>query len=181
MDQTKERRRVGVRPRRRARHGQGPGPHGCAGRVARSGLRVLVGASVLSTLALCGAVAPVAQAGTLPQCPVYSKWPVRPLSAEVRAALTKYYAVRKMTPISVEKNQMSVLNVNTERVGVHWCQNVGGGRSAYVGVVPKNAVSAVMVHVRHKAYAVTGASYTFATVVRLPAAGWRIVSDDTAP
>ena len=186
MGQAQCHRREGVRPSRREQgndqgQGQGEVQGRGPGRVARTGLRVLVVASVLSTLTLCDAIAPGARAGTLPTCPVYSKWPVRPLSAEVRASLTKYYAVRKMTPISVDKNQMAVLNVNTERVGVHWCQNVGGGRSGYVGVVPKNAVAAVMVHVRHKAYAVTGASFTFATVIRLPAAGWRVVSDDTAP
>ena len=80
----------------------------------------------------------------------------------------------------VRHNQMWVLNVATERVGVHWCQNAGGGRSGYVGVVPKGATAAVLVQVSHRAYPVTGSAVTFATVVKT-ATGWRVVSDDTGP
>ena len=121
-----------------------------------------------------------ASASTLPVCPTTATWPVKPVSAAVRATLVKYYTVRHLNPVTVHKNQMWVLNLKLERAGVHWCTNAGGGRSGYVGVVPKAATAAVLVQVTHKAYPVTGSSTTFATVVKL-ATGWKVVSDDTAP
>lgn len=117
---------------------------------------------------------------TLPRCPSTSTWPVRSVSAPVRTALTRYYAARHLTPITVKGNRMWVLSVKLESVGVHWCLNTGGGRSGYVGVVPKGARAAVMVEVTHRPYPVTGSATTFATLAEL-AAGWKVVSDDTGP
>lgn len=118
--------------------------------------------------------------GSLPRCPSTSTWPVAPVSAPVKTALKGYYTSRHLTPFTVYRNRMWVLNVKLERVGTHWCQNVGGGRSGYVGVVPKNATAAVLVQVTHRPYPVTRSATTFATVAKLPA-GWKVVSDDTGP
>ena len=153
-------------------------------RVVRASPHRLV--SVLGTIAVTGALAgPLAAGGaataaTLPRCPTLSTRPVRPVSAPVRAALTTYYAARHLAPVSVRANRMWVLGLALERVGTHWCLNAGGGRAGYVGVVPRNANAAVLVQVTHRAYPVTGAATTWATVVRT-GARWRVVSDDTAP
>lgn len=105
---------------------------------------------------------------------------MRSVSAPVRTALTRYYAARHLTPITVKGNRMWVLTVALETVGVHWCLNAGGGRSGYVGVVPKGARAAVMAEVTHRPYPVTESATTFATLALL-ATGWKVVSDDTGP
>jgi hypothetical protein len=120
-------------------------------------------------------------ATTLPACPIYAKLPTKPVAADVKAALQRYYAARHMTPVTVYNNRETVLNLKTFSAGVHWCANLGGGKSGYVGMVPAKATAAVSVHVRHKAYAVTGAASTFATLAKMPGVGWKVVSDDTAP
>lgn len=148
-------------------------------RVALLGAALVVGL-LAPPLSAFAPGAPSASAKTLPVCPSTATWPVKPVSPAVRAALTRYYSARHLAPVTVRGNQMWVLNVALERVGVHWCQNAGGGRSGYVGVVPKAATAAVLVQVSHKAYPVTGSSDTFATVVKL-ATGWKVVSDDTGP
>ncbi len=142
-------------------------------------------ASVLGTIAVAGALTgPLGAGGTaaaaLPRCPTLSTWHVRPVSAPVRAALTTYYVARHLAPVTVRANRMWVLGLALERVGTHWCLNAGGGRAGYVGVVPRNANAAVLVQVTHRAYPVTGAATTWATVVRT-GARWRVVGDDTAP
>jgi hypothetical protein len=102
------------------------------------------------------------------------------VSAPVKSALTRYYATRHLNPITIYRNRVWVLNVKLEILGTHWCQNAGGGRSGYVGVVPKNATAAVLVEVTHRPYPVTQSATTFATVAKLPT-GWKVVSDDTGP
>ncbi len=121
-----------------------------------------------------------AAAATLPPCPTLATWPFRPITPVVKATLVYYYRARHLTPLSVYRNRMWVLNLALERAGTHWCANPDGGRAGYVGVVPKNARNAVMVRVTHRAYPVTGSATTFATLALLPA-GWKVVSDDTAP
>jgi hypothetical protein len=121
------------------------------------------------------------EATTLPRCPSYAAWPTKPVAPDVLAAIKKYYSVRHLTPVTVYQNRQSVLNVKTMSAGVHWCRNLDGGRSGYVGMVPKGALAAVLVHVKHKAYAVTQASSTFVTLAKMPKTGWKVVSDDTAP
>ena len=74
-----------------------------------------------------------------------------------------------------------VMSQSKWSIGVHYCRNIDGSRSGYVGVVPKNATAAVIVHVRHKPYPVTDAGSTFATLAEIPFTGWKAVSDDTAP
>ncbi len=139
----------------------------------------LAGAVLALPLVLPSGGVPAA-ASTLPRCPTLASWPVKPVSPIVKATLTKYYAARHLTPMTVVGNRMRILNVVLERTGVHWCLNEGGGRAGYVGVVPKTAKAAVLVQVRHKPYPVVGSATTWATVVQLPT-GWKVVSDDTAP
>ena len=134
-------------------------------------------------LALPGAVSvgsSPALASQLPHCPTLATWRVKPVSPVVRSTLTTYYASRHLTPIKVVGNRMRILNPVVERIGVHWCLNASGGRAGYGGVVPRTATAAVLVQVRHRPYPVVGSVVTWATVVRLPA-GWKVVSDDTAP
>ena len=60
-------------------------------RSGRSGRAVTLAASVILSLVMVGATAPVAEAAKLPVCPVYSKWPVKPIAPDVKAALLRYY------------------------------------------------------------------------------------------
>ncbi|MDE3064706.1 MAG: hypothetical protein KGJ36_03445 [Acidobacteriota bacterium] len=122
-----------------------------------------------------------AGATTLPACPIIANLPTKPVPAAVRTAITRYYSVRKMLPVTIYNNRETVLNVKTFSAGVHWCRNLDGGKSGYVGMVPAKALAAVMVHVKHKAYAVTMSASTFMTLVQMPGTGWKVVSDDTAP
>jgi len=144
-------------------------------------IAVTLAAGVALSLATVGLPALGTGAETLPACPNYSTLPVKPIAPAVKAALVKYYAARHLTPITVDRNRESILNLVLERVGVHYCRNLGGGRAGYVGVVPKQATAAVMVHVRHRAYAVTGSAYTFVTLAKIPGKGWKVLSDDTGP
>jgi hypothetical protein len=148
-------------------------------RLSRLRLTVALGVAV-SSLTIGALGASGATTTTLPLCPSTSTWRVTPVSAPVKSALTSYYAARHLTPISIYRNRMWNLTLALETTGVHWCRNAGGGRSGYVGVVPKSATAAVLVQVTHRAYPVTGSRTTFATVVKL-ATGWKVVSDDTGP
>ncbi len=141
--------------------------------------RIPMAATVALVGSLWWGVASV-PASSLPRCPSTATWPSVTVSTPVKTALTKYYAARHLTPITIYRNRMWVMNVVLERVGTHWCSNPDGGRSGYVGVVPKNATAAVLVRSTHRPYPVTRAATTFATVVKLPT-GWRVVSDDTGP
>ena len=146
---------------------------------SRSAARVACVATLaLSPLAL---ISSAAHASSLRACPVFSNLAVKPVSADVKAALTSYYATRKMTPISIYKGEETILSVQLESTGVHWCRNLDGSKSGYVGVVPKSSTAAVMVHVKHKAYAGTEAASTYATLARSSSGVWKVVSDDTAP
>lgn len=122
-----------------------------------------------------------AGATTLPACPIIANLPTKPVPAAVRTVITRYYTARKMLPVTIYNNRETVLSLTTFSAGVHWCKNLGGGKSGYVGLVPAKALAAVMVHVKHKAYAVTMSTSTFMTLVQMPVTGWRVVSDDTAP
>ncbi|HQU25491.1 MAG TPA: hypothetical protein PLS29_00520 [Acidimicrobiales bacterium] len=155
---------------------------------ARRGWRGLAAALTLGivasgalTLGPAGVVGPsAASATTLPPCPTLSTWPFTPITPVVKATLVYYYRARHLTPLRVYRNRVWVLNLALERVGTHWCANPDGGRAGYVGVVPKNARRAVLVRVTHRPYPVTGSATTYATVALLPA-GWKVISDDTAP
>ena len=91
------------------------------------------------------------------------------------------HARKHLTPITIVNRRETVLNVKVQRVGVHYCANPGGGKSGYVGAVPKNALAAVMVYVRHKPYPVTNSPASFVTLARMPVTGWKVVSEGTGP
>jgi len=142
---------------------------------------VSVGAAL--TVILGGAVSSgvVADASSLPPCPIFSKLPVKAVSGDVLAAIKSYYTARHLAPVAVYKNQETVLNVKQNWAGTHYCRNLDGSTSGYVGTIPKTATAAVMVHVKHKPYPVTMAASTFVTLAKIPGKGWKVTSDDTAP
>jgi hypothetical protein len=139
---------------------------------------VVAGAIVLAAVALSDSGA---SAASLPPCPVYSKWPTKPVTPDVLAAITKYYTARHLAPVAVYGNKMSVLNVKLMSGGTRYCRNPDGSRSGYVGIVPARALMAVIVHVKHRAYPVTGSASTFITLAKLRVTGWKVISDDTGP
>ncbi len=120
-------------------------------------------------------------ASALPPSPVVATMPVRPVEPAVVRVVQRYYAQKHLAPIAIIKRQETILNVVTQRVGVHYCTNTGGGKSGYVGAVPKDAVAAVMVYVSHKPYSVTQSPANFVTLARLPRTGWKVVSEGTGP
>lgn len=118
---------------------------------------------------------------TFTPCPVVADWPVKPIAADVLAAVTKYYAGKHLTPITIYKNDQVILNVKEQSVGVHTCLNPGGGTAGYVGAVPLTATAAVMVYVKHKPYPGTETPSNFVTLAQMPGVGWTVVAEGTGP
>jgi hypothetical protein len=114
-------------------------------------------------------------------CPVVADWPIKPITSDVLAAVTKYYEEKNLTPISVPKRQVSVLDLREQAAGEHACLNSDGGIGAYVGSVPLDATAALMVYVEHEPYPGTGAPANFVTLALLPDSGWKVVSEGTGP
>ena len=118
---------------------------------------------------------------TLTPCPIVANWPVRSVSPEVLAVVTRYYTDKHLTPITISKNEEMVLDVKEQSVGVHSCQNPDGGTGGYVGAVPLKATAAVMVYVKHKPYPTTQTPSNFVTLALIPGTGWIVVGEGTGP
>lgn len=118
---------------------------------------------------------------TLTPCPVVANWPVKPVTADVVAVITKYYEAKHLTPITIYKNEEMVLDVKEQSVGVHSCQNPGDGVGGYVGAVPLTATAAVMVYVKHEPYPGTQTPSNFVTLALMPGTGWMVVAESTGP
>lgn len=118
---------------------------------------------------------------TLTPCPVVANWPVKPVTADVLAVVTKYYADKQLTPITIYKNEEMVLDVKEQSVGVHSCRNPDGGTGGYVGAVPLTATAAVMVYVKHEPYPGTQTPSNFVTLALMPGTGWIVVGEGTGP
>lgn len=118
---------------------------------------------------------------TLTPCPVVADWPVKPVTADVLAVVTKYYTEKNLAPITIYKNQAMVLDVKEQSAGEHSCENPGGGVGGYVGAVPLTATAAVMVYVQHKPYPTTQTPSNFVTLALIPGSGWTVVAEGTGP
>lgn len=118
---------------------------------------------------------------TLTACPVVANWPVKPVTADVLAVITQYYASKHLTPITVYKNEETILDVKEQSVGVHSCRNPDGGTGGYVGAVPLTATAAVMVYVKHEPYPATQTPSNFVTLAQMPDIGWTVVGEGTGP
>ena len=117
---------------------------------------------------------------TLSACTSIGDWPTRAVPADVVAAVTKYYAAKKLTPATIENGREWILNVKAQSLGTHWCLNPDGGKSGYVGSVPPQATAAVMVLVKHKPYPVTQSPTHFVTLAKV-AGVWKVVGEGTGP
>lgn len=118
---------------------------------------------------------------TLNPCPVVANWPVKPVTADVLAVVTKYYAEKKLTPITIYNNEQMILDVKEQSVGTHSCLNPDGGVGGYVGAVPLKATAAVMVYVKHQPYPTTQTPSSFVTLAQMPGTGWTVVGEGTGP
>lgn len=118
---------------------------------------------------------------TLSPCPVVANWPVKPVAADVLAVVTKYYAEKNLTPVTIYNNEEMILDVKEQSVGTHSCRNADGGLGGYVGAVPLNATAAVMVYVKHKPYPTTQTPSNFVTLAQIPGTGWTVVGEGTGP
>lgn len=118
---------------------------------------------------------------SLPDCSKINDGLLKPVEKEVRAAVLKYYQTQKLTPIRIDNDQERVMDVKLWTIGTHSCLNPDGGSGAYVGAVPKNAKSAVQLHVYHKPYPVTQNSWSFVMLAEVPTKGWIVVSEGTGP
>ena len=105
---------------------------------------------------------------------------MKPVEKAVRAAAVKYYANKKLGPITIYRNQEQVKEVKLVTVGVHWCLNAPGSKGAYVGAVPKAALSVVEVYVFHKPYPNPVRS-NFLMVAKMPLKGWIVVAENSSP
>jgi hypothetical protein len=105
---------------------------------------------------------------------------MKPVEKAVRAAVVKYYAIKKLGPITIYKNREQVVEVKLWTVGVHWCLNAPGSKGAYVGAVPKAALSAVEVYVFHKPYP-NPVAQNFLMLAKMRVKGWIVVAENTSP
>lgn len=114
-------------------------------------------------------------------CPVVGDEPVRQVSQGVRDVVFAYFQGKDLLPMSIDGDQESVLDVQAQLAGTHSCFNEGSsGEAGYVAAVPADAVDAVRVYVKHKAYAATGATATFVTLAKV-GSSWSIVAEGTGP
>lgn len=120
-------------------------------------------------------------AATLPNCSILWGGKYKPVEKGVRVAAVKYYATKKLGPITIAKNREQVIDVKLWSVGVHSCLNPGVGNGGYVGAVPKAALSAVEVYVFHKPYPVNPVASNFLVVAKMRAKGWMVVAENTSP
>lgn len=124
--------------------------------------------------------APVS-ATTLPSCSKIYSGIYKPVEKEVQAAVVKFYTAKKLAPVTIYKNREQVISVKLWTPGVHWCLNPGGGKSGYVGAVPKTAIAAVQVYAKHKPYPGTMAPSHFLVLAKTKAKGWVVYSEGTGP
>jgi hypothetical protein len=114
--------------------------------------------------------------------PAVRNWPVRTVSAGVRAASTAYFKAQNLLPITIYKNSENVLNLADQRSGFHWFNSGDGIIGGYEGQVPPRATAAVMVYVYHPPSTDgTGVTSSFLTVANMPGKGWQVVGENTAP
>ena len=140
----------------------------------------LVGVSPFTpTPAATYANAPAAST-TFAVCNFYSNWLTKAVTADVVSAVTQYYVLRKLAPITIANNREWIVPLATERVGVHWCLNADGSVSGYTGSVPLKATAAVMIYVHHKPYPVTEAPSHFVILASI-AGVWKVVAENTGP
>ncbi len=145
-----------------------------------SGPGQLVGVSPFTSSATGTFAGAPSTKGGLVACQNYNTWPIRSVPAAVVNAVKAYYAQKKLTPITIDKNREWVVPIATQRVGEHWCLNADGSASGYVGAVPYSASAAVMLYVHHKPYPVTEAPSHF-VVLALVSGQWKVVSEGTGP
>lgn len=106
---------------------------------------------------------------------------MKPVEKDVRAAVVKYYAIKKLGPITIYKNREQVVDVKLWTAGWHECLNPGVGNGGYAGAVPKTALSAVEVYVFHEPYPGNPVASNFLTVAKMRAKGWMVVAENTSP
>lgn len=105
----------------------------------------------------------------------------RPVEKEVRAAAVKYYATKKLGPITIYKNREQVIDVKLWTLGWHECLNPGVSNGGYQGAVPKTALAAVEVYVLHKPYLGNSVASNFLVVAKMRTKGWMVVAENTSP
>jgi hypothetical protein len=119
-------------------------------------------------------------AAPLPNCSGRFSGIMKPVDKGVRAAVVKYYAIKKLGPITIYKNREQVVKVKLWTVGVHSCLNAPGSTGAYVGAVPTAALSAVEVYVFHKPYP-NPVAQSFLVLAKMRVKGWIVVAENTSP
>lgn len=120
-------------------------------------------------------------ASSLPNCSILWSGKYKPVEKEVRAAAVKYYAIKKLGPITIALNREQVINVKLWSVGWHECLNPGVGNGGYRGAVPKTALFAVEVYVLHKPYPGNPVTSNFLVLAKMRVKGWIVVAENTSP
>ena len=137
----------------------------------------------LTALILCiliGFTSAPLSAASLPNCSSLWGGKYRPVEKEARAAAVKYYAFKKLGPITIFKNREQVIDVKLWTVGVHECLNPGVGNGGYRGAVPKTALSAVEVYAFHKPYP-NPVAWNFLVLAKMRTKGWVVVAENKSP
>jgi len=134
-----------------------------------------------SSSSFSNAVRPLSTLKVLPSCNEAEIYPTRKVTHEIVSVVTRYYAVRHLTPITIFQNTETVRSVHEDAVGTNWCRYPGGGTAASGGYVPLTAEAAVEALVVHMPYPVTHFSSNFVTLAKLPGSGWTVVGEGTGP
>ena len=140
----------------------------------------ILGASLLLIVSVGYLLVPESSP-SLPDCSKVYIGPFNPVEKEVHTAALKYYQAKKLSPIKIYGNREQVMDVNLWTVGIHPCSSGGASSGAYVGAVPKNAMSAVQIYVSHKPYTAVPNSSHFLMLAKVPTKGWVVVSEGTGP
>ena len=128
-----------------------------------------------------GFSSPPLLAASLPNCSRSFGGIMKPVEKAVHAAVVKYYAIKKLGPITILKNREQVKEVKLWTVAVHWCLNAPRSKGEYVGAVPKAALSAVEVYVNHKPYSGTPVAANVLMLAKMRTKGWIVVAENTSP
>ena len=119
---------------------------------------------------------------SLPVCDIPPQGPFVKVTVDVVAAVTKFYAKKKLTPIKVSLNRQKNLRVSLQIVGDHWCHYRGyTTKEKYSGFLPKETIAAVQVQVVHKPYPLTGDAVHIVYLAKLPKIGWKVIEEGTGP
>lgn len=113
------------------------------------------------------------------KCTVPGSGKTTPLPAVVRAMILKSFT--KLAPVVVSNKQVWLVSTRGQSSTPHVCLWPWGFPEAWSGWVPRNAIRALEVAVKHSPEPASGDSYSFVTFALMPVTGWRQIGTSSSP